>query len=64
MSMMKRKTTAMIIMAEKRKMRPAKTGLDMGRISLASEGIMLDMDSMKPRLQPRLVPSTCSERGA
>ena len=60
MSMMKRKTTVMIIRAEKRKMRPVKTGLDMGRMVTGSEGIMLDMESMKPRLQPRLVPFTCT----
>jgi len=46
MSMTKRKTTVMMVRAEKRKMRPAKSGLDMGRMYSASEGIMLDMLSM------------------
>lgn len=58
--MMKRKTTVMMVRAEKRKMRPAKSGLDMGRMYSASEGIMLDMLSMYPRLQPTLVPFTCT----
>lgn len=58
MRAMKRKTTVMMVRAEKRKMRPAKTGLDKGRISSASDGIMLDSLSMYPKLQPILVSFT------
>jgi len=43
---MKTKTTVMIVRAEKRKMRPANTGLVRGWISFTSDGIMLDIVSM------------------
>lgn len=44
--MMKTKMTVTMVSAEKRKMRPAKTGFDMGGIFFTSDGIMLDMVSM------------------
>lgn len=46
MMMMKTKTTVIIVSAENRKMRPAKTGFDIGGIFFTSEGIMLDILSM------------------
>lgn len=44
--MMKTKTTVMMVSAENRKIRPAKTGSVMGGISFTSDGIMLDIFNM------------------
>lgn len=46
MRMMKTKTTVIMVSAENRKIRPAKTGSVMGGSSFTSEGIMLDILSM------------------
>lgn len=46
MRKMKTTTTVMIVSAENRKIRPAKTGSVKGGISFTSDGIMLDILSM------------------
>lgn len=46
MKMVKTKTTVIIVSAENRKIRPAKTGSVMGVILFTSDGIMLDIVSM------------------
>lgn len=46
MRIMKTKTTVIMVSAENRKIRPAKMGSVMGKISFTSDGIMLDILSM------------------
>lgn len=46
MRKMKTMTTVTMVSAENKKMRPAKTGFVMGKISFTSDGIILDILSM------------------